>query len=52
MDPVLVGLVALLAAAAGWAGAEVCRMTHRQRGLDTDAWDVVIPATPADLVDV
>lgn len=40
---ILAMIVIIAAALWGWAGFEVCRMTHRQRGLESDALNVVLP---------
>ena len=44
----LVGLVALTAAFSCLAGAGFCWARHKQRGIETDALDVVWPDTIPD----
>lgn len=36
IDPVLVFLVVVMAGTWTWAGIEICRITHKQRGIEVD----------------
>lgn len=47
MDPILIGLVLLMAASWAWAGVAICTMRHQQRGQEVDDWDIVFtPSSP------
>lgn len=48
---VLVTLVVLTVLLSAWAGFELCKLTHKQRGLDVDDWDIVVPDSPRELID-
>lgn len=40
--------IALACVLSGVAGWQVCRSTHRQRGLEADDFAVVVPDRPGD----
>lgn len=40
---ILAGLVILNSVAAGVAGFTICTARHRQRGLEVDSMDIVLP---------
>lgn len=44
-------LIAALAAAWG-SGFAACRIFHRERGIEVDSWDIVVPSDPRDLAGV
>lgn len=39
VDPVILFLVIICSSLWCWAGFSICKITHRQRGLEVDDWD-------------
>jgi hypothetical protein len=50
MDPIFNALLLLNLGLWGFVGFQICCMTHRQRGIDTDPWEQVkIPDDPSGI---
>jgi hypothetical protein len=45
-------LIVLAVLAAWGSGYAACHITHREKGIEVDDWNVVIPSDPRDLAEV